>query len=292
MNQAQREMVERIARTVLGDEQVEKLRQMPFNDLGFGYDQFGFERESAMIAYLISRFFYKNYFRVESQGHENIPQRGRVIVAANHSGLIAFDGVMIGCDLMERMDTPRPMRAMVDNFVSSLPFIWQGMSRAGQVAGSRRNFAELLKSEELVSVFPEGTKGIGKPFRDRYKLVPFNVGFVELALENSTPIVPASVVGAEEQAPILASLKGGWIKRLGFPFFPVTPTFPLLGPLGLLPLPVKYHIRYGEKLDFSREYGPDAATRPEIVRKLAAEVQEAVQDLVNQGLKERKGIFF
>jgi len=114
---------------------------------------------------------------------------------------------------------------------------------------------------------------------------------VELALENSTPISPCAVVGAEEQAPILTRIESKWIKRLGIPYLPITPTFPLLGPLGLLPLPVKYHIRYGEKLDFSREYGPDAARRPEVVKKLAQEVQDAVQDLVNEGLKERKGIF-
>jgi len=167
MNQRQRLMVERLAKNIVGEERVEKLRQMPFNDLGFGYDQFGFERESAMIAYLVSRLFYLNYFRVESQGHSNVPESGRTIIAANHSGSLPVDGVMIGCDLIEKLDKPRPMRAMVDNFVPSLPFIWQGMARAGQVAGSRRNFEALLRSEELVTVFPEGTKGIGKRYRER-----------------------------------------------------------------------------------------------------------------------------
>ncbi|MCW5829914.1 MAG: acyltransferase family protein [Deltaproteobacteria bacterium] len=291
MNPFQRAAIERLARQLVGDDRVEKLRQMPFNDLGFGYDQFGFERESALLAYLISRLFYLHYFRVESRGHGNIPAEGRTIVAANHSGLLPIDGVMIGCDLIEKLDRPRPMRAMVDNFVPSLPFIWQGMARAGQVVGSRRNFEELLKSEELVTVFPEGTKGIGKLFRERYRLKSFNVGFVELALQNQTPIVPAAVVGAEEQAPILGAIRASWVQRLGMPFIPLTPTFPLLGPLGLLPLPVKYHIRYGERLEFHREYGPDAASRPEIVKRLAEEVQQAVQDLVNEGLKERKGIF-
>ncbi len=291
MNQRQRLLVERIAKSIVGEERVEKLRQMPFNDLGFGYDQFGFERESAMIAYLVSRLFYLNYFRVESDGHANVPAKGRTIIAANHSGSLPVDGVMIGCDLIEKLDHPRPMRAMVDNFVPSLPFIWQGMSRAGQVVGTRRNFEALLKSEELVTVFPEGTKGIGKLYKERYRLKQFNVGFVELALETGTPIIPASVVGAEEQAPILTRIENRWIKSLGIPYLPVTPTFPLLGVLGLLPLPVKYHIRYGEKLDFSREYGPDAAKRPEVVKKLAQEVQDAVQDLVKQGLSERKGIF-
>ncbi len=284
-------MVERLARQIVGDDRVDRLRQMPFNDLGFGYDQFGFERESALVAYLIARLFYRNYFRVESEGHGNIPAAGRTIIAANHSGLLPVDGVMIGCDLIEKLERPRAMRAMVDNFVPSLPFIWQGMARAGQVVGSRRNFEELLKNEELVSVFPEGTKGIGKPYRERYRLKPFNVGFVELALANSTPIVPAAVVGAEEQAPILRRIDTKWIRGLGLPFLPITPTFPLLGPLGLLPLPVKYHIRYGEKLDFSREYGPDAAGRPDVVKKLAGEVQEAVQQLVNEGLEKRRGIF-
>ncbi len=290
MTRSERQFVERLARLVLGDEKIDQFMQIPFQDLGFGYDQFGMERESAAVGYLIARVLHQKYFRVESRGQEHVPDRGRAIVVGNHSGTLPFDGMMIAVDLLEKKTPPRATRAVVENMVPKTPYVGLAFQRCGQVTGHRHNFEELLRDEELVMVFPEGAKGTGKLYKDRYKLVRFNVGFIELALLNRAPLVPTAVIGGEEQMPILAKPKF-LAKALGLPYFPITPTFPWLGGLGLLPLPTKYHIRYGEPLHFHKEYGPDAVGRPDIVRKLADEVQEVIQGMLTEGLKERKGIF-
>lgn len=291
MNRNQRQLVERIARRTLGDEKVDEILDMPFGDLGFGYDQFGMERESAIVAYMIARVLYDYYFRVESGGHEHVPRTGRVIVAPNHSGMLPYDGGMIAADLLTRAKQARAMRGIVDDFAWRLPYIGLGLARVGQIPGARRNFEELLKSEELVVVFPEGARGTGKYYRERYQLQRFNVGFMELALVHQTPIVPCAVVGAEEQAPILFKVQ--WLARaMGIPYVPITPTFPLLGPvLGTLPYPTKYHISYGEPQHYYREYGPDAIHHPDVMRRLVDEYQEIVQDLVSDGVRDRKGVF-
>ncbi len=290
MNRNQREFVERIARQVLGDEKFEELRQIPFQDLGFGYDQFGMERESSLAAYLVARILYERYFRVESRGNENVPKTGRAILAANHSGTIPIDGMMIGVDLLEKGVPPRAMRAVFENFVPKVPFVGLFFTRAGQVVGHRRNFEELLKAGEFVVVFPEGAKGTGKLFRDRYKLVRFNVGFMELSLLHQAPLIPCAVIGGEEQMPILFKSKA-LAKLFDIPYVPITPTFPLLGPLGLLPYPTKYYIQYGEPLHYYKEYGPDAVKHPDLIRRLADEYQEIVQQMINDGLKQRESIF-
>ena len=291
MNRNQREFVETLARRTLGDERVDQLLDIPFNDMGFGYDQFGMERETAVIGFLVSRIFYEYYFRVESKGHEHVPASGRLIVAPNHSGMLPFDAVMVATDLLNAEKNPRAMRGIVDDFAWKLPYVNVFLARSGQIAGARRNFEELLKADEMVAVFPEGTKGTGKLYRDRYKLERFRVGFMELALTHQVPLVPTAIIGAEEQAPILFKVK--WLAKLmSIPYVPITPTFPLLGPLGAMPYPVKYHISYGEPQHYYREYGPDAVHHPDVMRRLVDEYQEIVQDMVSDGLRDRKGVFF
>jgi 1-acyl-sn-glycerol-3-phosphate acyltransferase len=204
--------------------------------------------------------------------------------------VLPIDGGLIWVDLLRRMNPPRLMRAVVDNFAGFLPFVNTLLYRTGQVIGHRRNFQDLLEREELVTVFPEGAKGTGKPFRDRYKLIPFNVGFIELALTYRAPIVPTAIIGGEEQAPMLYDIKP--LARLfGFPYFPVTPFFPWLGPLGMLPLPVKYHIRYGEPLNFHLEHPPSAVNDPELIRRLADQVQQTVESMIAEGLAKRRTVF-
>jgi 1-acyl-sn-glycerol-3-phosphate acyltransferase len=259
-------------------------------DIGFGFDQFGMEKESVWLGYVVARLLYKHWFRVDSAGHENIPLTGRALLTPNHSGVLPIDGAMIWCDLLHKLPRPRSMRAVVDNFMGFLPFISTMMYRTGQVVGARRNFQDLLEAEELVTVFPEGAKGTGKPFKDRYRLIPFNVGFVELSLSYRAPIIPTAVVGGEEQAPMLYDLKP-IARLLAFPYFPVTPFFPLLGPLGVIPLPVKYHIRYGRPLRFYEEYPPETVHQPEIVRRLAEQVQATVDEMLRDGLRRRKSVF-
>ena len=290
MNPEQRNRVIRRAERALGRDYVRRILGMSFADAGFGYDAFGQERETGIAALLATRWLYNKYFRVESRGHEHVPKTGPVILAGNHSGLLPFDGMMVGIDLMERMVPPRAMRAIADNWLATVPFFGTFIARAGQVIGHRRNFEKLLGQGQLVMVFPEGAKGIAKPFSERYRLKRFNVGFVELALLHRAPIVPVAVVGAEEQAPVLVNSRRV-AATLGLPFFPITPTWPLLGPLGLLPLPVKYHVRYGEPLRFDRDYGPEHASDSLLVQHLALEVQSIVQRMVDDGRAERKGVF-
>lgn len=290
MKPSQRQFVEQLSRRVLGHEKTDELLNMRIDDLGFGYDQFGMERESAILGFILLRVVYEKYFRVESRGHENIPAENRAILTANHSGVLPWDGAMVGIDVAEKLSPPRIMRAVVENSAGHIPWISTSFFRMGQVIGHRRNFEELLNGEELVMVFPEGAKGTGKHFRDRYKLRRFNVGFIELTLLHQAPLVPISVIGGEEQTPLLGNVKS-LAKLTGLPYFPITPTFPWLGPLGLLPYPTKYHIRYGEPLHYYKEYGPDAVYHPEVVRRLADEVQDVIQGMINDGLRERKGIF-
>jgi 1-acyl-sn-glycerol-3-phosphate acyltransferase len=287
VNSNQRARIRKVVRALDGPRGLERLESMPVDDEGFGFDRFGFERESFYAAYLLARQMYRRWFRVESHGHEHVPRSGRAILAGNHSGLLPFDGAMLAVDLIERLEPPRPLRSIVDHFAFALPYVGTFMYRTGQVPGTPRNFRDLLEREQLVLVFPEGTKGIVKPFSERYQLQPFNVGFVELALELEAPIVPFAVIGAEEQAPVL--FKSRTIgKKLGMPVFPFTPTFPWFGPLGLVPYPVKYRIAYGEPLLFHREYPREAASDPDVVRALSEKVRSRVQGMIDLGLELRK----
>ncbi len=288
MTPLQRGLVRRALGLLDGARALERLDGMPFRDEGFGYDRFGLEREGFWGAYLGARQLYRRWFRVRSTGHEHVPREGRAILFANHSGLLPFDGAMITVDLLERLSPPRATRAIVDHFAFALPWVGLFMQRTGQVPGTTRNFADLLRQDELVLVFPEGTRAIVKPFRERYRLRRFNVGFVELALEHEAPVIPVSVVGAEEQAPILFGSKALG-RKLGMPIFPVTPTFPLLGPLGLIPYPSRYHIAYGEPIWLHREYPREASRDPAALQAIAERLRQRVQDMVDLGLRARDG---
>ncbi len=287
MNSKTRGRIRKIIHALDGPRGLERLESMVVDDEGFGFDRFGFERESLYASYLVARQLYRRWFRVESRGHEHVPRTGRAILAGNHSGLLPFDGAMIAVDLMDKLEPPRPLRSIVDHFAFALPFVGTFMYRTGQVPGTPRNFHDLLEREQLVLVFPEGTKGIVKPFSERYQLRPFNVGFVEIALELETPIVPFAVIGAEEQAPILFQLPALG-KRFGMPTFPITPTFPWLGLAGLIPYPSKYRIAYGEPLFIHRDYPKEAARDPDVVRAISEKVRSRVQGMIDLGLELRK----
>jgi 1-acyl-sn-glycerol-3-phosphate acyltransferase len=286
----QREQVVKLVKALAGEDDYRWLDRIAVKDLGFGYDLFGLEKETAALAYLFARLVYKHWFRVESDGHHNIPRVGRCILAGNHGGMLPWDAAMACVDTIARLHPPRFCRSIVDNFVADIPFLNVFFARIGQVIGARQNFKELLANDELVIVFPEGTPAIGKTYRERYRLRPFRVGFVELALQYQAPIVPVAFVGPDEQAPILFRLDG-LARGLGLPFVPVTPTFPLLGLAGLLPLPVKYRIRYGEPLHFYREHPKEAARNPRLVEELADQVRARVQEMVDAGVKSRRGTF-
>jgi 1-acyl-sn-glycerol-3-phosphate acyltransferase len=245
------------------------------------YDRFGFSPEVAKATFPFAQALYRGYFRVKSQGHSHLPTSGPVVLASNHAGLLPFDAAMTIVDVAMHTDPPRLPRAVVDRWAGSLPWVNIFYARLGQIIGTRENFAELLDDGQLVLVFPEGMEGVRKTIAQRYRLQPFRVGFVEHALRARATIVPMAVIGSDDQTPILYDLKP-IARRLGLPVVPVTPTFPWLGPLGLLPYPVPYRIVYGEPLDFHERFGPEGADDARLVRYLANQVRRAVQLLLDR----------
>ncbi|RME24216.1 MAG: acyltransferase family protein [Deltaproteobacteria bacterium] len=271
-----------IARTWLDDAELERLSALHFQDAGHGYDAFGMHPDFVAMATVLVKGLYERYFRVISSGHEHIPQHGPGILVANHSGNIPIDGMMMWYDVLTHTSPPRVPRAVADHFVPALPIVGTLFARGGMVGGSRGNARALLESGELLMIFPEGTPAILKPFKDRYKLHPFRQGHAELAIRHRCPVVPCGVVGAEEQLPQLTTSR-----LLGKPFG--VPAVPI--PVVPVPLPVRYHLLWGPPIPLHEEHSPEEADDPDIVKAAAARVQQAVHELVQRGLKQRKGIF-
>lgn len=245
------------------------------------YDRFGLSATSLRRAFPFFLGLYRAWFRVRSSGHEHLPHTGPAILAANHGGLLPFDGAMLVMDVALSTDPPRLLRAIVDYWVGKLPFVSVFYARVGQVIGTRENFADLLAGDQLVLVFPEGMDGARKLVTQRNRLQSFRRGFIEQALRAQAPVIPTAVIGSDDQAPILFDLKPV-ARALGLPTMPVTPTFPLLGPLGLVPYPVPYRIVYGEPMPFHERFGPDGANDPRLVRYLARLVRREVQLLIDK----------
>ena len=245
------------------------------------YDRFGFSPDATRNALPFFLALYRYYFRVRSAGHENVPSEGPVILAGNHGGLLPFDAAMGIVDLLLNSDPPRLARTIIDRWAGQLPWVNVFYARMGQVIGTRENFADLLDDGQVVMVFPEGMDGARKTVTQRYRLQTFRVGFIEQALRARAPIVPVAFIGSDDQTPILYDLKP-LAKRLGLPVAPITPTFPLFGPLGLLPYPVSYRIVYGEPLCFHERFGPEGADDARLVRTLANQVRRAVQVLIDR----------
>ena len=244
------------------------------------YDRFGLSPDVLRRAFPIFYTLYRLYFRVRSEGHANIPSEGPAIFAANHAGILPFDGAMICLDTLLNTNPPRLTRAIVDRWAGTLPWVGVFYARVGQVVGTRENFEDLLGDGQIPLVFPEGMDGVRKPITQRYRLQRFHVGFVEQALRGRAPIVPIAVIGSENQAPILYDIKP-LARALGLPMAPITPTFPWFGPLGALPYPVGYRIIYGEPMDFSDRFGPEAAEDSRVVTYLAKQVRRSIQHLVD-----------
>lgn len=239
----------------------------------------------------VADFLYKSYFRVETEGIENVPNSGRCLVVANHSGALPLDGLMLRTAVRLEHPSGRELRWLAEDYVYYLPFIGAFISRVGGVRACQENAERLLGKESLVAVFPEGVKGIGKLYRDRYKLQRFGRGgFIRLCLRTGTPLVPCVIVGAEEASPMLYRDERA-SKLLGLPYLPVTPTFPWFGPLGLIPAPTKWHIRFGEIVRFDG-HGPEAADDPVLVGRLADRVRAGIQQMLDAALSSRKSIWF
>ncbi|HTL38436.1 MAG TPA: lysophospholipid acyltransferase family protein [Kofleriaceae bacterium] len=246
----------------------------------FGYDPFGLSRDSVKTAAVVARWLYRHYFRAEAHGIENLPASGRLILVSNHSGQLPFDGLVIGSACFLEPPHPRLVRAMVEFFVPTVPFASYLFSRWGQITGTPENCRRLLSAEEAVLVFPEGARGISKPFSKRYQLADFGKGFMRLALETGSPIVPVAVIGAEEQAPAI-NFKP-LARLLGTPAFPIVPYPPFVAPL---PLPVKYRIYFGEPMRFTGDPDDD-------LDEPVKQVKNRIESMIHLGLRAREHVFW
>ena len=255
-------------------------------------DDFGYDPELARQVLLpLAAPLYERYFRVKTLGIDRIPNSGPALLVGNHSGTVAIDAVMVQYAVATEHPTERAVRNIGADLVYQLPFVGAMARKTGNAVATDEDAEELLRRGELVGVYPEGYKGVGKGWRERYKLQRFGRGgFMETALRSRVPIIPVAVVGAEEAFPMIANAR--WLARiLGLPYFPITPTFPLLGPLGLLPLPSKWLIEFGDPIPMD-DYPEDAADDAMLVFDLADRVRDTIQQMLYRNLQKRKGAFF
>lgn len=254
-------------------------------------DEFGFDPHLNNAVFLpLLRVLFRSWFRVEVSGMENLPDTGAALVVANHAGTLPFDGLMTQVAVHDHHPAHRDLRLLAADLVFDLPMIGQAARKAGHTVACTADAHRLLAKGELTAVFPEGFKGLGKNFSDRYKLQRFGRGgFVSAALRAKAPIVPCSIVGSEEIYPMLADVKL-LARLLGLPYFPVTPLFPLAGPAGLVPLPSKWHIQFGEPID-TADYDEGAADDPMVTFELTDQVRETIQQTLYQLLAGRRNMF-
>ncbi|WP_406137501.1 lysophospholipid acyltransferase family protein [Streptomyces sp. NBC_01089] len=258
----------------------------------YDVDEFGYDKElTDQVLMSAVRPLYEKYFRVEVKGIENIPSDGGALVVANHSGTLPLDGLMLQVAVHDQHPAERHLRLLAADLVFMLPVVNELARKAGHTLACAEDAERLLQRGEVVGVMPEGFKGIGKPFSDRYKLQRFGRGgFVSTALRAGVPIVPCSIVGAEEIYPMIGNAKTV-ARLLGFPYFPVTPTFPWLGPLGLVPLPTKWTIQFGEPIP-TDGFPEEAAEDPMLMFNLTDQVREQIQHTLYKLLVQRRSVFF
>jgi 1-acyl-sn-glycerol-3-phosphate acyltransferase len=247
----------------------------------FGYDRWGGSPASAMRMLVIVRWLYRNYFRVETSGLEHLPA-GRVMVVGNHSAQLAYDGMLVAAAVALDAEPPRMLRAMIEHFFANVPLVSIVMTRVGQLTGTPENAERLLAEEDAaIMVFPEGHRGGGRVWRDRYKMMGFGQGFMRLALKTDTPIVPFGFIGGEEMCASLSRMEP-LAKLMGTPYTPLSPT------ILPLPLPVKAYIHFGKPMHFEGA-GDD---EDEVIAVKVRKVEKAVARLIAKGLKKRRSIFF
>jgi 1-acyl-sn-glycerol-3-phosphate acyltransferase len=256
-------------------------------------DDFGFDADLTDHVLLPPlRPLYEKWFRVETRGLDNVPDTGGALIVANHSGTIPVDALMTSLALLDHHPAHRHLRLLGADLVFTLPVVAPLARKGGNTLACNADAERLLNGGNLVGVFPEGFKGIGKPFSERYKLQRFGRGgFVSAALRTGTPIIPCSIVGAEEIYPMVGNAKT-LARLLGMPYLPVTPFFPWLGPLGAVPLPSKWIIEFGEPIETADLGGPAAAEDPMLVFNLTDQVRETIQSTLYTLLMQRRSVFF
>lgn len=258
----------------------------------YDIDEYGFDADlTDNVLVPLLRPLYRHWFRVEATGLEHVPSSGAALVVANHSGTVAMDAVMTAVALHDEHPAHRQLRMLGADLVFQTPLLGELARKGGSTLACAEDVERLLGAGELVGVWPEGFKGTGKPFRERYRLQRFGRGgFVSAALTAGVPIIPCSIVGAEEIYPIIGNAKL-LARLLGLPYFPLTPTFPWLGPLGAIPLPSKWLIEFGPPIP-THEHGAEAADDPMLVFNLTDQVRETIQQTLYQLLLRRRSAFF
>jgi 1-acyl-sn-glycerol-3-phosphate acyltransferase len=258
----------------------------------FDVDDFGFDADLTDNLVLPAlRPVYERYFRIEARGMDNVPSTGGALIVANHSGTIPVDSAMTTVALHDHHPAKRHLRMLAADLVFTMPVVAPMARKTGATLACNEDAERLMKAGELVGVWPEGFKGIGKPYRERYKLQRFGRGgFVSAALRSGVPIIPCSIVGAEEIYPLVGNIPAV-ARALGLPYLPITPFFPLLGPLGLIPLPSKWIIEFGEPIATDK-IGPEGADDPMLVFNLTDQVRETIQQTLYKLLLARRSVFF
>jgi 1-acyl-sn-glycerol-3-phosphate acyltransferase len=267
-------------------ELADRLAKVPNRLNEYGYDPWGLDLEYLKRSMIPGVLAYRYWFRVKTTGIENLPE-GRALIVGNHAGQVAIDGMMVGTAMILEADPPRIGRGMGEFWLPTIPWFNVFMHRVGGVVGTPKNCVDLLHNEEAVMVFPEGVRGMNKLFWQRYQLQRFGLGFMRLAIQTRSPVVPVAVVGSEEQAIAIANLMP-LARLLGMPAFPVTPTWPLLGPLGAIPMPVRYYIQFGKPMLFDGD--PD--DEDEAIQRKVDQVKRVISDMIADQRRRRKNIFF
>ena len=253
-------------------------------------DEWGLDMEVLDAVRPFFEFMYRTYWRVTITGMENVPEEGRALLVCNHSGQLPWDGAMIGTAVLLEHPAQRLVRTLYATWFPTLPFVSAMFTKLGQALATEDNGIRLLQQDQLVAVFPEGYKGVGKLYKERYHLARFGRGgFVTMALKTQAPMIPVSVVGAEETYISLAKVPAV-AKAIHFPYFPISPTFPWLGLLGFVPLPTKWYIDFGEPIP-TDGYGEGAANNLMLVSQLADQVRNIVQEMIYTRLAQRKSVF-
>jgi len=234
---------------------------------------------------------YTRYFRVQTEGVDHLPASGRVLIVANHSGALPYDALMLKTAIRREHHAHRPLRWLVENHVFHMPFVGSWFNRLGAVRACQENAERLLRSDQLLAVFPEGHKGQGRLFKERYKLQRFGRGgYIRLCLRTGAPIVPCAIVGAEDGMPLLHKVEH-LAGAAGVPFIPVTPAFPWLGPLGLVPAPTRWQIMFAEPIQLE-PYGPGDADDDVLVGRLSERVRATIQNMLDKAVGARRSVWF
>jgi 1-acyl-sn-glycerol-3-phosphate acyltransferase len=287
MSQSQADQIDGWRRRVAGV--ADFVRRRAAGD--YEVDESGFDPDfHASVLMPVSRVVYRDWFRVRMRGLEHVPAEGPALVVANHSGVLPLDAIMLQSGLYDEHPAHRNLRLLGADLVYAIPGLASLARKSGHTRACPAEAARLLAAGELVGVFPEGFKGIGKPFSERYQLQRFGRnGFAATAIRAGVPIIPCAIVGAEEIYPMIGNA-GSLARILGLPYFPVTPLFPWLGPLGAIPLPSNWIIEFCPPVP-TGEYAAAGSARPAAVNELGGKVRDIIQQRIDQLVVERGPAF-